>query len=39
MREGSWEAGRLEELMASGQIALRKIDYPRFGFILYYGLD
>jgi hypothetical protein len=37
LREGSWEAGRLEELMASGQVALERIDFPRYGFVLYYG--
>jgi hypothetical protein len=39
LREGSWEAGRLEELMASGQVPLEKTDFPGYGFVLYYGLD
>jgi hypothetical protein len=39
LRAGSWEAGRLEELMASGQVALEKIDLPRYGFTLYFGLE
>jgi hypothetical protein len=39
LREGSWEAGRLEELMASGQVPLEKTDFAGYGFVLYYGLD
>lgn len=36
LREGSWEAGAVEELMASGQVPLEKIAFQRYGFVLYY---
>jgi hypothetical protein len=39
LRQGSWEAGAVEELMASGQVPLEKITFPRYGFVLYYPPD
>jgi hypothetical protein len=39
LREGIWEAGRLEELMASGQVPLEKFDFSRYGFVLYHGSE
>jgi hypothetical protein len=39
LREGIWEAGRLEEMMASGQVPLEKIDFSRYGFVLYRGTE
>jgi hypothetical protein len=39
LREGIWEAGRLEEMMASGQVPLEKIEFSRYGFVLYRGSE
>ena len=35
LRRGSWEAGAVEELMASGQVPLEMTTFPEYGFVLF----